>query len=207
MPRRFGSWLGAFGLASALSLSLNPCAASIAVDVQRDGDSYVVHAGATVAADPRVAWDTLTDYEHLPDFVPDIDESRVVSREGNRLVVEHVGAFHLMLISMPVRVRLAVRHEPYERVLARTEPGKVGTEEPTLASMTAQYRLTPLAGPQGGIRVDYDARFRLVESMPEFVDSLFGRAIVAHGIRRHFAAMMSEIERRQRIVAGPVEKR
>ncbi len=165
--------------------------------MRRDGDIYVVHASGRVAADQRVAWDTLTDYDHLNEFVSDIQRSRVVERDGNRLIVEHVGAFRLLFVAMPVRVRLAVEHDPYQRVLARTEPGKVGAEEPTLKSVASQYRLTPLPAPPGGVRVDYDARFGLGDMLPEFVDSLFGRRLVEHGLRRHFEAMLNEIERRQ----------
>jgi Polyketide cyclase / dehydrase and lipid transport len=165
--------------------------------VRRDGVFYVVHASGRVAADQRVAWDALTDYDHLSEFVPDIERSRVLVRDGNRLIVEHVGAFRLMFVAIPVRVRLAVEHDPYQRVVARTEPGKVGTEEPTLQSVASRYRLTPLPAPPGGVRVDYDARFGLGDMLPEFVDSLFGKRLVEHGLRRHFEAMLSEIERRQ----------
>jgi hypothetical protein len=165
--------------------------------VQRDGNVYVVHASGRVAADQRVAWDTLTDYDHLSEFVSDIQRSRVLVRDGNRLIVEHVGVFRLVFVAIPVRVRLAVEHDPYERVLARTEPGKVGTEEPTLQSVASRYRLTPLPAPPGGVRIDYDARFGLGDMLPEFVDSLIGRRLVEHGLRRHFEAMLNEIERRQ----------
>lgn len=175
--------------------------------MQRDGDSYVVHASGRVAADPHVAWDALTDYDHLSEFVPDIERSRVVAHEGNRLIVEHVGAYHLLFLSMPVRVRLAVEQEPYRRVQARTEPGKVGNEDPTLASVSSQYLLTPLPLPQGGVRVDYDARFRLGDMLPEFIGSMFGKRLVEHGLRQHFSAMLNEIERRQAIVTSTLEKR
>jgi hypothetical protein len=202
--RRYAHWLSALGLASLLA---GPAGASTVVDVQRDGDSYVVHASGRVAADQRVAWDTLTDYDHLSEFVPDIERSRVVAGAGNRLIVEYVGAFHLLFLSLPVRVRLAVEHDPHRLVRARTEPGNVGTEEPTLASVSSQYRLTPLPPPQGGVRVDYDARFRLGSMLPDFVDSVFGKQIVAHGLRRHFGAMLDEIERRQAVMTSTPEKR
>lgn len=172
--------------------------------MQRDGDSYVVRASGRVAADPRVAWDTLTDYEHLRDFVPDIEQSRIVSRDGNRLVVEYVGAFRILFVSMPVRVRLAVEQDLYRGVLARTEPGKVGDAEQTLVSVASQYRLTPA---QGGVQVDYDARFRLGGLLPDVVGSMFGMPLVEHGLRRHFAAMLDEIERRQSVLTSTLERR
>lgn len=188
------------GLASALLAGAS--VAAPVVEVRREEGAYVVHASGYVAADPRIAWDTLTDYERLSQFVPDIDASRVVARHGNRLIVEYLGAFQLFFVALPVRVRLAVEHEPYDRVVARTDPGQVGGGEQTLASLSAQYRLTREPAAPEGVRVDYDARFRLVEVLPEFVDTVFGRAIVAHGLRRHFEAMLDEIERRQTVVAS-----
>ena len=199
MRRRFANWLSALALASLL---VTGAEAETVVDVQRDGAIYVVHASGRVAADQRVAWEALTDYDHLNEFVPDIERSHVVVRDGNRLVVEHVGAFRLMFFAMPVRVRLAVEHDPYQRVLARTEPGKVGAEEPTLKSVSSQSRLTPLPAPLGGVRVDYDARFGLGDMLPKFADSMIGRRLVEHGLRRHFEAMLNEIERRQGVLTS-----
>lgn len=204
MPRRFANWLSVLGLASLLGTSAG---AATVVDVQRDGDGYAVHASGRAAADQRVAWDTLTDYEHLNEFVPDIERSRVVARDGNRLIVEHVGAFHLLFLSLPVRVRLAVEHHPHWRVQARSEPGRVGNEEPTLTSVSSQYRLTPLPPPEGGVRVDYDARFRLARVLPDFLDSVVGKPLVEHGLRRHFEAMLNEIERRHAVLTSTIEKR
>jgi carbon monoxide dehydrogenase subunit G len=164
-----------------------------------------VHASGRVSADERVAWDTLTDYEHLSEFVPDIARSRIVARDGDRMLVEYVGAFRLLFVSMPVRVRLAVEQDPYRRVVARTAPGKVGQAEQTLASVESQYRLTP--SPDGAVRVDYDARFRLGDALPDVVDTMFGKALVEHGLRRHFAAMLDEIERRQSVLASTLDRR
>jgi hypothetical protein len=187
---------------------LAPAASSKAVvDVQRAGDGYVVHATGTAAADPRTAWETLTDYERLRDFVPDIESSRVVSRNGNRLIVEHVGAFHLLFLSAPVRVRLAVEHEPYQRVLARSEPGRIGNEEPTVLGFTGRYVLTTLTDSPAAVRLEYDASFQLAHGLPELIYAVFGEALVATGMRRHFEAMLAEIERRQALLAAAPEKR
>ena len=202
--RRSAFWSVAFALASVLFAG-TAFAAAPTVDVQRDGDSYVVRASGLVTADQRVAWDTLTDYEHLSEFVPNIEHSRIVSRDGNRMVVEYSGAFRLLFVSMPVRVRLAVEQDLYRRVVARTEPGKVGEAEQTLVSVESQYRLAP--SPSGAVRVDYDARFRLGDALPELVDSVFGKALVEHGLRRHFAAMLDEIERRQSVLTSTPDRR
>jgi hypothetical protein len=189
-----------------LLASLLPLAAASAavatIDVRRTDGSYTVHASAPVTADARTAFETLTDYDRLREFVPDIETSRVVAREGNRLTVEQVGAFRLLFFSMPVRVRLAVEHQPYERVLARSTSGLVGGEVATLRSFAGEYAIRRLAAPVHGVRIDYDARFELAEGFGGFVDSAFGRALVSHGLRRHFEAMLNEIERRHASAAA-----
>jgi hypothetical protein len=184
-----------------------PLDAAASVDVRRSGETYIVHASGTVAADRRTAFETLTDYERLREFVPDVRSSRVVARDGNRLVVEHVGAFDLLFFSTPVRVRLAVEHQPYERVLARSAPGAVDGEEPTVRSFSGRYELTALAAAPAAVRLDYDASFQLVHGLPALIDTVFGEAIVAHGMRRHFEAMLAEIERRHAARAAPAETR
>ena len=195
----------AIGLLASLLLT-TAFAATSTVDVRSDGATYSVHASGVVPADARTAFETLTDYEHLRDFVPDIESSRVVSRDGNGLLVEYVGAFQLLWFSMPVRVRLAVQHQPYVRVVAGTAPGLVGSEEPTLRSMVAQYTVTPSESPARDVRVDYDARFELAEGVSTFIDTLFGDALVKRGLRRHFEAMLAEIERRQTVAAVPATR-
>jgi carbon monoxide dehydrogenase subunit G len=166
--------------------------------VRRDGAAYVVHASAVVEAAPRVAWETLTDYERLREFVPDIEASRVVARDGDRLIVEHVGFVRMLFWSIPVRVRLAVDHQPPDRVLARSEPGPIGGEEATLQSFSGRYLVTPVGGPESAARIDYDAQFELGPGTPAIVDAMFGQSFVTRWLRRHFEAMLAEIARRQR---------
>jgi hypothetical protein len=73
--------------------------------------------------------------------------------------------------------------------------------------MLARAPLLALAPPQAGVRVEYEARFRLGETLPDFVDSMFGRTIVEHGLRRHFEAMLHEIDRRQALLTSSPEQR
>lgn len=167
------------------------------LEAWRDGSVFHLQASAALAVDPRVAWDTLTDHAHLSDFIDEIERSRLVARDGNRAIVEHVGMQQILFFSLPVRVRLAVTHEPYERVRARSAPGMIDGAAPTLRSFEGSYTLTVVTVQRrAGVRIDYRAQFEMAESLPPVVDKLFGRALVAHLARRHFEAMLREIERR-----------
>ena len=171
-----------------------------AIDVSLDGATYIVNASARLAADRRVVWDTLTDYERLREFVPGVMRARVLERTGDRLVIEQVGVFSVLFMDLPVRLRLVVEHTPYTMVLARlADPADVG--DPTLRSFLGRYRLLPISlSRREGVRLDYDAQFELARPLPTVIGSLLGVAAVRRTMREQFTAMLREIERRQALV-------
>jgi hypothetical protein len=193
------SGLALAALACALVVPSPPAqAAGNTLDVRRDGGTFFVLASAELAADPRVAWDTITDYERLPEFVPGIERSRVLARDGNRLTVEQRGVFRLYFFVRPVRLRLDVRHEPFSKVLARSVPGAVDGEAATLRSFVGRYSLTVVrVGSRAGVRLDYEAQFELAEELPPVLGAVFGTALVRSSMRGQFEALLREIERRQ----------
>lgn len=207
MRRPFAGW--AFALAASVLLAgadASADAAAPTVDVERDGGMFHVRARAEIRADPRIAWETITDYERLREFLPDVERSRIVARDGGRLVVEHRGAFHLFFIEVPVRVRLSVRHEPYERVIARSQAGTVDGEKQTLRDFSGTYVLTVVGRDRrAGVRLDYESHFELAEPLPPILGELFGTAMVQRGMRQQFEAMVREIERRQ-ATRPPIER-
>jgi len=168
------------------------------IDVRREGENYFVRASADVAADLPVAWSTLTDYERLPDFVPDIDRVRILVREGNRVIVEFRGTLRVLFFEWPVRMRLAIRPEPYGLVQAHSDPGPIDGKSPTLRNFSGRYTLTVLpVGGRAGVRIDYDAQFQLTEEVPQWIGMLIGRPLLRVALRWRFEAMLNEIARRQ----------
>ena len=176
------------------------------ISVDRDGDIFHVRARASVAVDPRIAWDTITDYEHMREFLPNIERSRVVARSGGRIIVEHIGQFPLFFFDIPVRVRLAVTQQPYERIVARSEAGEVDGEPQTLRSFSGSYDLVVITVERrAGVRLEYEARFELAEPLPPILGDIFGTAMVTKTVRNQFEAMLREMARRQASRA-PIEK-
>lgn len=201
-PKRFGGWAD-WKQVAALSLLLGLHADSGAqtlptVAVERDGDTFHVRARASVAVDPRIAWETITDYERMREFLPNVERSRIVARSGTRLTVEHSGAFPLFVFDIPVRVRLAVQQQPYERVVARSEPGEVNGEPQTLRSFLGTYDLAVVTvDRRAGVRLEYESRFELADPLPPIIGHLFGTAMVTKTVRNQFEAMLREMQRRQ----------
>jgi Polyketide cyclase / dehydrase and lipid transport len=201
-PQRFDSWAGWKRIA-AFSLLLGMHAPSEAqapptVAVERHGDTFQVWARASVAVDPRIAWETITDYEHMREFLPNVERSRVVARNDSRLIVEHVGHFPLFFFEIPVRVRLAVRQQPYERIVARSEPGEVDGAPQTVRSFSGRYDLAVVTVERrAGVRLEYESRFELAEPLPPIIGYLFGTAMVTQTVRGQFEALLREMQRRQ----------
>ena len=166
--------------------------------VDRDGDTFHVRARASVAVDPRIAWETITDYEHMREFLPNIERSRVVARNGSRIIVEQLGHFPLFFFDIPVRVRLAVAQQPYERIVARSEPGEVDGEPQTLRSFSGSYDLAVVTVERrAGVRLEYESHFELAKPLPPIIGYLFGTAMVTRTVRKQFEAMLREMLRRQ----------
>ncbi len=186
---------------------LPPPPTAVRLDVERDGERFRVIARADMAADARIAWDTLVDYERLPEFVPSVARTRVLAREaragGEQLTVEYLGSFKLLFFSVPTRVWLDVQQVPFTDVLARSAtrlPRGEAPPAPTLKSFNGRYTLAVIGGGGGAprVRFDYDAQFELAEPLPPVIGALFGTAAIRHALREQFVAMVAEIERRSR---------
>lgn len=182
----------------------------LTLDVSRVNDAFVVTARADLLADARTAWDTITDLERLPQFVPNITRVRVLSRQprasGELLAVAFEGSFRLFFLSFPTHVWLDVEHVPYSDVLSRLRPPPAGeSNASSLKRFTGRYTLTTLgAGRDRATRVrfDYEAEFELAQPLPPVLGTLFGSAAVRATLREQFAALVAEIERRARARQG-----
>lgn len=153
------------------------------VVVERGADGMIqVQALVFARAPVEVAWQTLTDYDHLALFVPDMTSSRVVSAPGDALRVAQQGATSFLLFSFPIEVVFAI-----EPVAAREL--RFHAIEGNLHDMTGAYRLEPT---EGGTRIHYQTRFR-----PGFwVPPLVSTGIMQREITRQFDGLVQEIERR-----------
>src|SRR5687767_1739248 len=58
------------------------------VEAKRSGDAVQVSVRTTVKAPLNLIWSTLTDYDHLAQFIPGMKRSRVIERQGKVAVIE-----------------------------------------------------------------------------------------------------------------------
>jgi len=163
-------------------------AGELKIDVARVGDFVSVEASVEVNADPRTAWEVLTDYDHLADFIPDMKSSRVLRRDPGRVVVEQKGEFGFLFFRQAIDVTMAVSEQPPRRIVARSLAG-------SLKDMEASYELRPSAG---GLRLGYAGRF-----VPDFfLPPLIGMPLVRRSLERRLRSMVDEIERRYAAAPG-----
>ena len=81
------------------------------IDVVDEAGVFRVSASFTVPATTKAVAAVLTDYERIPEFMPDVTSSQVVSREGGALVVEQEATAKFMMFSKRVHLVLEVSED------------------------------------------------------------------------------------------------
>lgn len=152
------------------------------VEAQRSGNSIEVRAHAAIATTPDLVWQVISDYGRLPEFIPGITKSTIVSRTGNRAQVEQEGEARFLIFSLPIHVRLDVVEHPREWIATQSVGGNV-------RRMVARYDIEVESGRVtlryfGSIEPDFD--------LPPLVGMLALRST----FESQFGAMVQEIERR-----------
>ena len=180
--------IAASALAAAQGLPPRTWAQEIDFAIERKGEYITVNASARMQVDARIAWEVLSDYDHLAQFIPDMKSSRVVSRSGDRVLVEQKGDFGFFFYRQPVDVTLEVLEQPQRRIDARRIAGNI-------RDLQTRYELE---ASDAGVKLDYTGRF-----IPEFsVPPLFGMPMVRRVVERRFRAMVEEIVRRDALARG-----
>lgn len=82
------------------------------VTVREADGVYRVAATFRVPHPTSIARAVLTDYEHIPRFMPDVQTSRVVERGEARAVVEQIAVARVLFFSKRVHLLLDVQEEP-----------------------------------------------------------------------------------------------
>jgi carbon monoxide dehydrogenase subunit G len=179
---------GAPRLAALLVLAacIAPCppaaAQAISLETYRQGDAINVFAEVLLDVAPKIVWDVLSDYDHLAEFIPDMSVSRVLSREGNTVIVEQKGEFGVLFFHQPVELRLEIVETPRSTIVARAVGG-------SFREMSGRYDLDEIGG---RVRISYVGRFVPGFSLPAFL----GIIGVRHTAATQLTALVDEIMRR-----------
>lgn len=145
-----------------------------------------VHAERFVRATPERAWQVLTDYERLPQFVANLASSRVISRNGHQLVLEQRGSGGLWFVRRKIHLVLDITEHPFSAIAVRRRSGDMQRYD-------ARWALAPMQrdGCDGT-----QLRYAAVMQPDFFVPPIVGPALIQAETDQMLRAVLAEIERR-----------
>ena len=172
------AWLTLGTAASAQSLRNG-----LDVQAERRGGLIDVRARAVLRAPMTVVWQTLTDYERLPEFIPGIATSRITARRGLVVTVAQTGEARFLFLTVPIAVTLESTELPPHVVEVRRVAG-------TVAHLQGRYEATPQSN--GTVLLRWSGSISPDAELPPLIETTLVRLL----IRDQFAGMVQEIERR-----------
>jgi hypothetical protein len=156
------------------------------IDVAQDGQTYTVNMVMFAPVPPRVAWDVLTDFDHMAGWLPHVRRSRVVAHVGSIVTVEQIGVAKVGLLGFPyasvrridLSVPMVIRAAQIEGSMRRVESTMSLAPEAAGTSLTYHLEIVPslLAG-----------RFISTRYIEREISEQFA-AIVAEMVQRHHGA-------------------
>jgi ribosome-associated toxin RatA of RatAB toxin-antitoxin module len=158
-------------------------AEELSVEAVRRGDALEITCRAELEAPVAIVWETLTDYDHLAEFIPGMLRSRVLERRGSSVVVEQSGEARFLFFSIPIEVTLATSEQPPLSIEASMLKGN-------LKRLQGTYRIEP----RGGARVllSWTGTIEALSLPP-----LIGEMLMRGSVEDQFRGMVREIERRE----------
>ena len=176
--------LGAAAIAAASALPFSVAAQSdLEVSVQMVGDEIRATVSMFVRAPQQRVWDVIADYERAPEYMRDLQVSKVISRSGDTVRVLQKDQVRYGPLSFPVETVRDIR---------LVEPVK--TESHLVSGSMKKYSATTELVPEnGGTRL----RYKSVSVPGSALASLAGESTVKRITEERFKQLRAEILRRQ----------
>lgn len=182
MNARLGSLLLFAMLASVPAVART--ADDLQVQATRSGGGVKVSAQASIKAPHAVIWTTLTDYDHLSEFVPGIKRSRVIGRRGPAAIVEQHGEAGLLVFKYPIRVVVESAEYPPGLITVNVVRGN-------LKRLEGRYQIQ-----SGGQAGHYLLRWSGIVEPDTVLPDFITFPLIRSSIEDQFDGMVKEIERR-----------
>ena len=144
---------------------------------------YEVDATGTVQAPLPTVWRILTGYERMEEFVPDLVSCRVLSRNGNEVIIEQFGTARFLFMSRSIHLIVRATEQPMSSIDIDLISGDMKHYE-------SRWELVPIPE-TGGTRVIYTGRM-----MPNFyVPGILGTNIIRGDIERMMGAVLARLDK------------
>jgi len=153
--------------------------------VRKNGQSFFeVEAAGIARATLQQAWNVLTDYERLDEFVPDLVSSKILSRDTNEAIIEQKSQTAVLFFVHTVRMVVRIEEQPYSILRVERLSGD-------MRHYRARWELEPAVQAEG-------TRIALLGAMePDFpLPPIVGDAIIQANVKNMVEAVIREIERR-----------
>lgn len=183
VPKLLATSVLALACSLAAHAQLTSATQDIEVTAKKVSNTVVIDVSMLVAATPREAWDVLTDYDHMPQFLPNLQSSKIVSKSPTRLEVAQKGGVSHGPISITFDVVRDVQLKPYSEIISHVISGD-------LKKVDGTTRLVPEGD---GTRVTFHS-----ESIPNvWVPPGIGPTLIENETRDQFRDMRAEILKRR----------
>jgi ribosome-associated toxin RatA of RatAB toxin-antitoxin module len=168
--------------AAMMTCDPTPASARAHADAVLQGETVISWGSVAVQAARELAFEVLTDYDRMDQFLPGMIASTVVSRSANGAIVDQVAEEGVLFFRQRVAYRAEIGETPPSLITLRALSGSFRYLECTY---TMSHR-----GEQ--TLIEYRGRF-----VPDFeLPAVLGLYAVQHSLRRHLEAIAEEIERR-----------
>ncbi len=167
----------------AVAHAVAPDSRGIAVAIHRDGEAFVVDVDLTVEATPQEAWNVLTDYDHMSEFVSNLTMSRIVRRGSDSLEVAQTSRVKFGFFDLKFDNVREIEFLPLREIRSKLIRG----------DMKMSAFTTRLAAEGNATRITNHGRF-----IPDrWIPPLIGTIMLEAETRKQFAEFRAEILRRK----------
>jgi len=136
-------------------------AASVTLTDIPAGDVYSIHGVFETSASPAAVWRVLSDYPGLAGIVGGLKSSRVVARQGGRILVEQIMEGHFLFFEKTLRLRLWITERPPLLIEFSN------ADQAPFRTYQGAWRIIPTPA---GCGVDYTLRVSRGELAPRFLE-------------------------------------
>ena len=154
----------------------------IVVHVTKNGPMIGVDVDCPVQAPLAVVWDVLVDYDHMAEFISNLETSIVRKRDGDRLIVYQKGKASRGPLTLPFESAREIQLVPYREIRSQLVSGDLKASEFT----------TRIVDEGDGLHIVNSGRY-----VPKlWVPPLIGPALIEAETRKQFGEIRAEVLRR-----------
>ncbi len=179
--RHLARWLWAAALLVAGSaLAASPIRS---IDIVQDSDAYVADVVMYAPVPTGVAWDVLTDFDHMAGWVPNVRESKVTAQDQNTATVEQRGVAKFGVVTFPY---ISVRQ-------MQLSPPRTVKSTQIKGNMRKLESLMTVAAEGDGTKLTYH-----LEMVPGgLAAAVMSKDLLQHELTEQFSAIIAEMVRRK----------